>query len=190
MIATIGLATVVAVGGACSQDDAGGPSATSRTDRGVSDSAAAAAVCQVLRDWENDLVDSINETAATVTASNDPGTRATAIQRGFDELLDLTDTLQDPVRALDLPADARWAALRADLLEGPTEARRELLDERTALEAVGPIADDDERGRVGQFFNAAEKVFSVVEPALAGYADPAMRAAFAGLADCDHVVQS
>ncbi len=155
-----------------------------------SDATAAKAVCEALRAWENRLIDVANTSAAHATDADDATTRSASLLDGFAGLAAEAHTLTDAVLALRLPDDDRWRSLRADLLEGPREAETELRDERRILASQGPTSQADERGRVGQFFNSLEKVFSVVEPTLGQYADESMQTAFASESSCAHVVQT
>lgn len=155
-----------------------------------SDATAARTVCEALRAWENRLIDAANDAAATATSADEPDERAAALVNGFDRLTLETAALTDIVEAITFPDDPRWQALRADLIAGPPAAAVELADERQEMESLGPIQPADERGRVGQFFNSLEKVFSLVEPRLGAEADESMRSAFTNDRACTHVVES
>jgi hypothetical protein len=179
------LAAAIALVSACG----GGTDGAAPEPAAPTAEAAAREVCGALRTWTNEMVDRANAAAAAAAAAPTGDARAAALAAGFDDLLANLTALEKPITGVALPAGEPWARLRADLLAGPGEARAELLEERDALAAVGAIADDDERGRVSQFFNALEKTFSLVEPSLAAYADPPMRAAFADEPACRHVVQ-
>jgi hypothetical protein len=156
----------------------------------TSDAAAARAVCDALRTWENRLIETANGAAASATSADGAVEREAALLDGFDRLSVETAALTEIVEALILPDDGRWQALRVDLLAGPAAAALELADERRTMETQGPIAQTDERGSVGQFFNSLEKVFSLVEPTLGSDADESMQLAFATADACKHVVET
>ena len=173
--------------GACGDDSASKLPESSGPTAIVTAPTAAAAVCASLRSFTNTMVDHANAAAAAVSATSEPATRSRAIDDGFARLIDELDPLASTLAAIAFPEGDDWDALRADLLAAPEDARAELVDERAALAAVGPISDDDEPGRVGQFFNAIEKVSSIVEPTIRGDADPTLRDAFGSQPDCRFV---
>lgn len=177
-----GAALLAATAAACSGgDDASTP--------GDADAALASTLCGALREQTNTLGRLAN-TAVAGIGTKQPDERYAAIIAGFEETDAATRTYRDDVAALVL-ADAPEAdALHAQLVDGAELAVTELARERADFEARGPtVPDDDVQGRVGQFFNAIEKVMSVAEPAVSPYERRALHEAFAAEPACRHVIQ-
>jgi hypothetical protein len=173
--------------GADAESGSGGSSTTATVAAAPSPEAAANAVCATLRSITNTMIDHANAAAREVAATTDAATRSRALDDGFARLISELDPLEAAVSSIAVPPGDDWARLRSGLLEAPAAARAELVEERAALAAVGPIRDEDERGRVGQFFNSLEKVSSLIEPSIRSDADPQLRAAFLAEPECRFV---
>lgn len=182
-------AALLAAAAGCGGGDAAVPTTTAPPVREPGPGAVAATVCADLRAWEGEAIDAVNAAAAEVAASDEPARRAAVILGGFDELVTLTASHRDGIADLDLGAGPDADRLRAELVEGADEAVRQLEAERRQFEEEAPVvSDDDERGRVGQFFNALEKAFSNVEPS-PRYVGDALAAAFRAEEACEFVVE-
>jgi hypothetical protein len=158
--------------------------------RAVGEAATAAAtVCGLLRDMDNDLADIANDTALRVRNSSDPHQRVDEVLDGFDRLLARVELYDAAVATLDPTGRVVGDALVADLAGGAEDARAELIDERAAFALLPSVEDGDMTGRVGQFFNAIEKTMSVIEPVLADAVDAPTAAVFDAEPSCRFVVQ-
>ncbi|CAN5813139.1 MAG: hypothetical protein ACR2HP_13330 [Ilumatobacteraceae bacterium] len=167
------------------------PSSTAApVDDAGQDAALAAALCRALRNQTNLLARLANSAVAGIGAM-EPADRFTALVGGFDDVEAAGQDFRSAIDALDLPPDVPEAGdLRAEIGDGAALAVAEVQRVRTAFIALSPLVrDEDVQGRVGQLFNAVEKMMSVVEPAMAGYPRRELRAAFAAEPACEHVVQ-
>ena len=146
-------------------------------------------MCGALRDQTNTLGRLANAAVAGIGAKS-PDERYAALIAGFDEADAATRTYRDDVEALALGEAPEADALHTQLVDGAELAVTELARERADFEASGPtVPDADVQGRVGQFFNAIEKVMSVAEPAVSRYERRALHEAFAAEPSCRHVIQ-
>lgn len=163
-------------------------SATSIDDAGE-DAALATALCGALRDHTNALARLANSAVAGIGAM-EPADRFTALVAGFDDVEVAGQDFRSAIDALDLPDVPEAGDLRAEIGDGAALAVTEVQRVRTDFVALSPLVRDEQvQGRVGQLFNAVEKMMSVVEPAMAGYPRRELRAAFAAEPTCEHVVQ-
>lgn len=145
-------------------------------------------VCTLLRDWNNDLGDSLNATSRAITDDDDPTTADEALQEGFDELVELAEARRDQLDQLDLPAVPDREALLAELAEGADESIARLESERDDIAELEPITVDRQAGALGGAFVALEGALSDLEPQVGSYrAD--LRAAFVADEGCRHVIQ-
>lgn len=193
----IALLAVVAAAAACSSSSAdpasSSPPPSSSTaasiDDAGQDAALAAALCGALRDQTNVLARLANSAVAGIGAM-EPADRFTALVGGFDDVEAAGQDFRTAIEALDLPEVPEAGDLRGEISDGAALAVAEVQRVRTAFVALSPLVRDEEvQGRVGQLFNAVEKMMSVVEPAMAGYPRRELRAAFAAEPTCEHVVQ-
>jgi len=154
------------------------------------DVTAALTLCTALRDQANVMTDVANGAVANINAKT-PAERFDAILAGFDAATDGVTEFADSIADVDVPAIPERKQLLDDISGGADAALAELADERTRfVEAVGrTVADADVGGRVGQFFNSIEKVNSLVEPPIGGYARVDLQRAFLDQPECRHVVQ-
>ncbi len=161
------------------------------TGAGVAHPALVASIlCEDLRIWENEMIDVVNAGARAVTDTDDPSVRAEAIDDTFADLLAGAVRRRNQVDARDQGGDAGLARLNLDLAEGMALGVEELEAERRLFrESVPQVDDADERGRVGQLFNALEKTFAVAEPAPAAYLPDALVEALRNESSCAHVMQ-
>ncbi len=183
MIARFAAVALLAAGAAaCSGSD-------DRTAPADADAVLAATMCGALREQTNILGRLANSAVAGIGAK-EPDERYAAIIGGFDETEVATQAYRDGVAALVLADVPEADALHAQLLDGAELAVTELARERADFEARGQtVPDADVQGRVGQFFNAVEKVMSVAEPAVSRYDRRALHEAFAAEPACRHVIQ-
>ena len=110
---------------------------------------------------------------------------------GFDAAEVAAGEFADGVADLDLPAIDEEPKLRAEVERGARLAVDEVQAERArfAEDVPSGVADDDVRGRVGQFFNSVEKVMALVEPSIAQYERRPLQRAFLDEPSCRHVIQ-
>jgi hypothetical protein len=154
------------------------------------DAAMATALCGALREQTNALVRIANDAVAGIGASA-PESRRASILAGFDAAEVAAAAFAEGIADLDLPSIDEADELRAEVERGARLGVEEVAEERTlfAEQVPGAIADDDVRGRVGQFFNSIEKVMSVAEPAIAEYERRDLQRAFLDEPTCRHVIQ-
>ena len=162
--------------------------ATEPTSTEAAAAEAADTVCATLRDWNNDLGDSLNATSGAITDDDDPDTANDVLLDGFDELIDLAEEHRAEVDALDLGPVADRDALLAELAEGADAAVAVLEDERDDIAELPPITVERQAGALGGAFVAVEGALSVMEPQVGGYRTE-LREAFAAEERCRHVIQ-
>jgi hypothetical protein len=149
---------------------------------------AAAAVCTMLRGWNDDLSEVMNDTSQTITDEDDPTTANDVLVGGFDEMIAVAEDHVEAVDELDLPAVEGRDALRDELRSGAEEAVTVLEEERTSAAALEPIDVEGQRGALGGAFTGLERATSVFEPRIARY-DDELQQAFRDDTGCRHVVQ-
>jgi hypothetical protein len=170
-----------------------GMSAACGASEPTSSEAAAAetadTVCNLLRDWNNDLSEVFNATSAEITDTDDPATSVDTLVDGFDEMIALAEEHQAQLDDLDLPAVDERDALLAELADGADESLAALEEERAQAAALPPIEISDQGGAIGGASVGLERATSVLEPSIGAYEDEELRAAFADDEDCAHVIQ-
>lgn len=141
------------------------------------------AVCDDLRQRENELIGAVNEALAALGDAEDDEARTAAIADGFDRLVEIASAQAADVRAGD-------DGLADALARGAQAAVAELEDERDAFAAEVPVVTQaDEHGRAGELQNALEKAFSVLEPPRSAYVDAGLAEAIDADPDCRFVTQ-
>jgi hypothetical protein len=178
--AATALAAATAVAAACG--------ASEPTSSEAAAAEAADAVCTTLREWNNDLGDSLNATSGAITDDDDPDTANDVLLDGFDELVELAEEHRAEVDELDLAPVADRDALLAELAEGADAAVEVLEEERDEVADLPPITVERQAGALGGAFVAVEGALSVMEPQVGGYR-PELREAFAAEDGCRHVIQ-
>jgi hypothetical protein len=148
----------------------------------------AGTVCTMLRRWNNDLTETINATAQSITDADDPDTSVDALVAGFDEMIDAAGAHRVEVDDLDLPSVPERDTLLADLAAGADESIAVLQDERADAADLPPIEVSDQPGALGGAFVGVERATSVIEPPVGTY-DEVLREAFAADDGCEHVIQ-
>lgn len=160
-----------------------------RDEAAGDDARLAVALCAALRDQTNDLGRVANQAVAGIS-DQPPDERYSSILAGFDQAQQVAKAFRASIGSLELPEVAETADLRDQVAEGAAIAVDELVRERVAFEGEGAtVSDEDIQGRVGAFFNSIEKVLSVVEPSIAGYARRPLQQAFLEEPTCRHVIQ-
>jgi hypothetical protein len=173
------LALALAVGTVACGDD--GPS--------EEDAATTAdTVCALLRRWNDDLGDVIDDTSQSITDDDDPTTANDVLVDGFDQMITVAEGHIGEVDHLDLPDVPDREQVLADLQDGAERSLEVLEDEREAAAALPPIGIEQQRGALGGAFTAVEGATSVLEPEVARY-DDSLQAAFAENDGCANVIQ-
>ena len=167
---------------------AGACGATEPTSTEAAAAEVADVVCTMLRDWNNEMGDSLNATSDSITDEDDPTTANAALLDGFDELIAIAEAHRAEVDALELPAVQDRAALVAELDAGAAASAEVLEDERAEIAELAPISVDRQAGALGGAFVALEGALSVVEPQVGAYRAE-LRDAFADDEGCRHVIQ-
>src|SRR5687767_12167996 len=103
--ATTALVACAAAAAAC------GASEPTSTEAAAAE--AADPVCTPLREWNNDLGDSLNATSSAITDDDDPDTANDVLLDGFDALVELAEEHRTEVDELDLAPVADRDALLA-----------------------------------------------------------------------------
>ena len=144
-------------------------------------------VCDLLRDWNNELGDELNATSQAVTDDDDPTTANSVLLEGIDELIALAETNRDEVDQLDLPDVYDRDALLADLPPAPSSPSDEL-ERAEHVDELEPITVDRQAARWAGRSASLEGALAVLEPEVARYR-PELRDAFVAEEGCRHVVQ-
>lgn len=181
-VAALAVVLLVPLAAACG-DDAGGASGEDAA------SETATEVCGLLRGWSNELAESLNGTSDAITDADDPATANQVLLDGWDALIEIAEAHVEEAGQLELPDTGAREQLLSDLSAGAEAAVAELEDERAGIAALPPITIDAQRGALGGAFTSLEKADSVVEPAVGGYDDEAVRDAFQAEPTCAHVIQ-
>jgi hypothetical protein len=181
--AVLAAAVLVVPAAACGDDDEDGDGA------GGAAAETAATVCGLLRGWSNELAESLNDTSQAITDADDPTTANQTLLDGWDALIAIAEDHTTEAEQLQLPDTDARDELVSDLTEGAERAVSELEQERVGIAALPPITIEAQGGALGGAFTSLEKADSVVEPAIGGYDDAEIRAAFADEPDCRHVIQ-
>lgn len=178
VLAAVVLVTVVLAGCGASR-----PTSTE-----IAAAQVAETLCGALRDWNNEMGDSLNATSQSITDDDDPDTANEVLAAGFDELVDIAEARRDGLDDLDLPYVRDRAALLAEI-EAGADASIELLEqEQEQIAELEPITVERQAGALGGAFTALEGVLAVLEPEVGRYAEP-LRDAFTAEDGCQHVVQ-
>jgi hypothetical protein len=176
-----GVSAAVAVVPACGDSEP--------TTREAASSETATVVCGMLRQWNNDIADSINATSDAITDADDPESAPGVLRDGFDDLIRLAEDHRSEVNELELPVSDERDRLVEELRSGADEAVAALEEERADIEDLPSIEVSEQRGVLGTAFIAVERAGSVVEPAIGTYDDEELKAAFAADDGCEHVIQ-
>jgi hypothetical protein len=181
-VVALALACTLAVG-ACGDDEAG-PDPT--PDDGT---ATATALCDALRELDNEMVAAVNASVAGIAALA-PEERMAGVLTGMDEVRGVLAAWRDQASGLELPPSAHDDDLRAQLVRGADEAIAEI-DEQAADFAAAPavVPDDEVQGVVGTWFNSVEKVMSVLEPEIVRLDDAPFEQAILDEPSCRNVIQ-
>jgi hypothetical protein len=159
------------------------------TTREAASSETATVVCGMLRQWNNDIADSINGTSDAITDADDPATAPQVLRDGFDDLIRLAEDHRNEVDELVLPVSDERDRLVEELRGGADEAVAALEEERADIEDLPSVEVSEQRGVLGTAFIAVERAGSAVEPAIGTYDDEDLKAAFAADDGCEHVIQ-
>ncbi|HZM32282.1 MAG TPA: hypothetical protein VFB77_17420 [Acidimicrobiales bacterium] len=147
-------------------------------------------VCALLRRWDNEFTERVNDTTGQITEDDDPTTANGILLSGFDDLITIAEAHQEEAAELRLPFTPERARLVAEVQEGTGSAIELLQAERDEIEDLPPIEVDDQGGALGSALLAVEGAVSAVEPRIELYDDEDLRNAFKDNPGCDHVVQS
>lgn len=157
-------------------------------ERAAADTAAT--VCGLLRDWNNELSASLNATSDAITDDDDPTTANGVLLDGYDELVAIAEGFGADLEELDLPVTPERDRLLTDLRSGVAAAVEELEGQRDEARDLPPITVERQAGAIGGAHVGLEKARSLLEPPVARYDDPTVRAAFAAEPGCAHVVRA
>jgi hypothetical protein len=179
---SLGVIAIVATAAACSSD---GPA----VDGVGGDAAFALATCDALRDFDNGVVDIVNDSVAGISALP-ADQRPQQLVAGIAATTEAVDAWEAQIDSIELPDLAEADDLRRQLRQGAAEARAELED-RAAEWANPPsaIPDDEVQGEVGIWFNTIEKVMSVSEPEIFTFERAEFKQAFLDEPHCRNVIQ-
>ena len=180
--AAVAVAALVLSVAGCGDDDGG-------DGAGGAAAETAATVCGLLRGWSNELADSLNDTSQAITDADDPATANQTLLDGWDALIGIAEDHVTEAEQVELPGTDARDQLVADLTDGAERAVSELEAERVGIADLPPITIEAQGGALGGAFTSLEKADSVVEPAIGGYDDAEIRAAFADEPECRHVIQ-
>lgn len=152
-------------------------------------SATAVALCDALREHDNEMVAAVNASVAGINAVA-PEDRMPGVLDGMDDVRAVLVDWRERAEDLELPASAHDDAIRRQLVIGADEALEEI-DRQRAEFAAGPavVADDEVQGVVGIWFNSVEKVMSVLEPEIVRLDDDAFEQAILDEPICRNVIQ-
>ncbi len=159
------------------------------TTREAASAETATVVCGMLRRWNNEMGDALNDTSDAITDADDPETAPEMLRDGFDDLIQLAEDHRSEVDDLDLPVSDERDRLVEELRSGADQAIAALEEERADIEDLPPIEVSEQRGVLGTAFITVERAGSVVEPAIGTYDDEDLKAAFAADDGCEHVIQ-
>lgn len=181
MVAVLAAVALAGAAGAC------GASEPTSTEAAAADTADA--VCNLLRQWNNDLTEVFNATSTAITDTDDPVASVDTLVDGFDQMIAIGEDHQAQIEELDLPAVDERDDLLAELAEGADESLAVLEEERDQAAALPPIEISDQAGAIGGASVGLERATAVLEPEIGSYDDEELRAAFAADDDCSNVIQ-
>ena len=179
------VALLVTLGVACGDDGGDG----GEGDAGDAASETADTVCTLLRQWDNELGDSLNATSQAITDADDPDTANDVLLAGYDEMIELAEAHRAELDDLELPDVPDRDTLIEELTTGADESLAVLERERDEATELPPIDLDRQAEALGGAFVATERAMSVLEPEVVAYDDVELRTAFAEAEGCRHVIQ-
>ncbi len=158
-------------------------------DPAADPAAVASATCDALRELDNEIIAVANRSSSGI---NDVAAaeRMSRLLAAVDDVEEIVAGWPARIEQLDIPAEVHGDELRQQLASGVPAALAELADQRAEFVAADPVVPDDElRGVFGVWFNAVEKVLSVLEPEIFRLDDPTVEQAFLDEPACRNVIQ-